>query len=153
MWTKPSSTLMALRVLQVAALTCETSANNVRVVGGGKPNQGRLQIYGLGAASGWKATCSQGFTEAEARVACRDMSYLYGGVLRSASDFGLYPPGAPGRLDSIATAQYNITCPGSNADHIRYCTVTNFDASRGETCGPAQQVGLECHEGKRVGRR
>jgi len=117
-------------------------------VGGSKPNQGRLQIWSyVNATSAWKATCSQGFTEAEARVACRGMSYLYGGMLRNASDFGLYPPGAPGKLDSIAMAQYNISCAGIEP-YFSSCNVTSFNASTGQQCLSSQQQGIECYEGE-----
>jgi len=125
----------------------------VRLVGGTKPNQGRLQVSGIGSSGGWKATCSQGFGEAEARVACREMGYLYGGFLRNVSDFGLYPPGLPGRLDSIPMAQYNISCPGGTQQYLDYCTISNFNASRGEVCAPTQQVGVECYEGGRASGR
>jgi len=113
---------------------------------GGKANAGKLQVAGMGPGLGWKATCSQGFTELEARVACRDLGWHYGGIVRSANDYGAYPPGPSGRNDSIALAQYNISCPGGAQLDLVSCNVKFFNASQGETCTSGPQA-VECYDG------
>jgi len=139
----PASPLMAVlccAVLCCAVLCCAAGMNGVRLVGGTKRSEGRLQV----ADSGWKQVCASGFGEKEARAACRSMGYYYGGFLRNAADFGLYPPGPSGSLDSVAmqNGTANCTLTGTWTD----CAIM-ADATT-PVCPFTNGVAIECYDGK-----
>lgn len=49
------------------------SYNNIRLVNGSDKSNGRLEVLLYGNPS-WGTVCSDGFTEENARVACRQLS-------------------------------------------------------------------------------
>uniref|UniRef100_A0A8W8NNA6 SRCR domain-containing protein n=3 Tax=Magallana gigas TaxID=29159 RepID=A0A8W8NNA6_MAGGI len=56
-----------------AGVICVDSYNNIRLVNGSDKSNGRLEVLLYGNPS-WGTVCSDGFTEENARVACRQLS-------------------------------------------------------------------------------
>jgi len=111
----------------------------VRLVGGPKANQGRLQTQN---SYYWGNTCSYNITENEARVACRTIDYRYGGVLRSGSDFGVFPPAPNGRVDFLPFNQVTYSCPGKSVGGL----LAGWTACTSHACGGGR-VGVKKPKG------
>ena len=121
--------------------------NSLRLVGGGKPNQGRLQAYvGWPRYQSWGSVCGQGFGANEVTVACRTLGYNYGGRLRAASDFGVFPASPLGAPDTLPIVTTRYACNPSLHSILSKCPHAEDVESLAE-CGHSQDVALECYEG------
>ena len=60
--------------------------DSVVLVGGGSPREGRLELYHNGT---WGTVCSNGFTEAAARVVCHSLGFGYVGKEMDVNNYGM----------------------------------------------------------------
>ena len=141
-------------LLMTHSKDCVAGVNGLRLVGGTKPNQGRLQAsagstyssyYGAYVGT-WGSVCGQGFGANEVTVACRTLGYNYGGRLRSISDFGVFPASPLGSPDTLPIKTTNYACDPSAHTALSECPHKS-DAVSLADCDHSQDVALECFEG------
>ncbi|XP_064596685.1 uncharacterized protein LOC135463356 [Liolophura sinensis] len=109
---------------------CESPINPVRLVGGGSPNQGRVEIYHEGR---WGSVCGGGWDYQDARVVCKMLNLNTTNV--SPTRGGYFSTGPPAWLQDLLCDDYDRWLGRCDVRGLRWLATCSAYGAVGVRCG------------------
>ena len=100
----------------------------MRLVGGKKPNQGRIEIH---FGDQWSTICDRGWDKRDATVVCKQLGYQYGEAI----------PGGYYEAGTGDIAMDDVECNGRE-HRLTDCGFSQWYSNK---CFHAEDAGVVCH--------